>query len=93
MKKFLLLSIFLSFSCSSTKVVSSWCEPNKGIKINNLNKVLVVALFNNETSAHKAEDQMVDYLNRKGLQSSILFWASLFIYLFISKSMGQKSCK
>lgn len=69
MKKLFLPLIFLIISCSSTRIVSSWCEPNKEIKISNLKKVLVVALFKNETSQHKAEDQMVKYLNGKGLQS------------------------
>ena len=61
--------ILLIISCSSTKIVSSWFEPNKEIKISNLKKVLVVALFKNETSQHKTEDQMVKYLNGKGVQS------------------------
>lgn len=69
MKKLFLLSILVLFSCSSTKIVSSWREPNKEIKMSNLNKILVVALFKNETSQHKAEDQMVGYLNGKGIQS------------------------
>jgi hypothetical protein len=69
MKKLLLPLILLIISCSSTKIVSSWHEPNKEITINNLNKVLVVALFKSETSQHKAEDQMVGYLEGKGVQS------------------------
>ncbi len=69
MKKLFLPLILLVVSCSSTQIVSSWHEPNKEITINNLNKVLVVALFKNETSQHKAEDQMVSYLNGKGMQS------------------------
>lgn len=69
MKKFFIPTILLFLSCSSTKIVSSWREPDQEIKINNLNKVLVVALFNNETSQHKAEDQMVGYLDGKGVQS------------------------
>lgn len=69
MKKILLPLLLLLISCSSTQIVSSWCELNKEIKINNLNKVLVVALFKNETSQRKAEDQMVGYLNGKGIQS------------------------
>ncbi|WP_310556283.1 hypothetical protein [Flavobacterium sp.] len=69
MKKLFLPLILLVISCSSTKIVSSWSEPNKEIKINNLNKVLVVALLDNQTSQHKAEDQMVGYLNGKGEQS------------------------
>ena len=63
-------------SCTSTKIVNSWSEPNKEIKISNLNKVLVVALFENETSAHKAEDQMVGYLKGKGVQSYNYFKSS-----------------
>jgi hypothetical protein len=69
MKKSFLPLILLMISCSSTKIVSSWCEPNKEIKISNLNKVLVVALFKSQTSSHKAEDQMLSYLNGKGIQS------------------------
>ena len=77
MKKILFTLFFLSLlSCTSTKIVSSWCEPNKQITINNLNKVLVVALFKSETTAHNAEDQMVGYLNGKGIQSYNYFTAS-----------------
>lgn len=77
MKKILFTLVFLSLlSCTSTKIVSSWCEPNKQITINNLNKVLVVALFKSETTAHNAEDQMVGYLNGKGIQSYNYFTAS-----------------
>lgn len=69
MSKLFLPLILLLVSCSSTKIISSWSEPNKEIKINNLNKVLVVALFDNETSGHKAEDEMIGYLKGKGIQS------------------------
>jgi hypothetical protein len=69
MRKLLLLFILILNSCSSTKIVSSWREPDKEISIQNLNKVLVVALFKSETSAHKAENQMVGYLNGKGVES------------------------
>ena len=48
-------------SCTSTKMVSKWSEPDKEVTIANLNKVLVVAMFGNEVSIHKAEDQMVGY--------------------------------
>ena len=56
-------------SCSSTKITSTWREPNKEISLNKLNKVLVVALFQNETSRRKAEDQMVSYFYGKGVAS------------------------
>ena len=69
MKNLLLPIILLFISCSSTSIVSSWREPNKEISNANLNKVLVVALFKNETSQHKAEDEMVGYLNGNGVQS------------------------
>jgi hypothetical protein len=67
---FCILIITLNNSCTSTtKITSSWREPNKEITINNLKKVLVVALLKNETSRHKAEDQMLRYLNGKGIAS------------------------
>lgn len=73
MKKLLLTSIILAslilYSCNSTKMVSTWSEPNKEVTISNLNKVLVVAMFRNETSNRKAEDQMVGYLKGKGIVS------------------------
>lgn len=73
MKKLFALLVLLLLSCSSTKIVSSWCEPNKSISITDLNKVLVVALFKDETSQRKAEDQMVSYLNGKGVVSYTYF--------------------
>jgi hypothetical protein len=69
MKKLLFPLLMLLISCSSTQIVSSWREPYKKITIDKLNKVLVVAFFNNETSQHKAEDQMVSYLDGKGVKS------------------------
>lgn len=62
--------VFLLFtSCNSTRIVSSWREPDKQVMVDNLNKVLVVALFKDETSRYKAEDQMVAYLGNKGIAS------------------------
>ena len=73
MKKVLLLSIILPSlllnSCTSTKIVSSWSEPDKEVTIANLSKVLVVAMFRDEASNRKAEDQMVGYLKGKGIVS------------------------
>lgn len=71
MKKFIFILLILGtiFSCSSTKVTSSWKEPSKQLFINDLNKVLVVALFKTETSRRKAEDEMVTYLGGKGIVS------------------------
>ena len=68
-------------SCSSTKVTSTWREPNKAISLNKLNKVLVVALFQNETSRRKAEDQMVSYFDGKGVAS----------YNYLDKNISTKN--
>jgi hypothetical protein len=71
MKKYLFSVVIISiiFSCSTTHITSSWREPEKQITVDQLNKVLVVALFKNETSRHKAEDEMVSYLSGKGVVS------------------------
>lgn len=65
---FLVVTLITS-SCTSTKITSSWREPDKTVSVEKLNKVLVVALFKDETSRHKAEDQMAGYLNGKGIAS------------------------
>jgi hypothetical protein len=64
-----LLAIIFGISCSSTKITSSWTEPDKTVSVTQLNKVLVVALFKDETSRNKAEDQMAGYLQGKGVVS------------------------
>lgn len=73
MKQFIFLSFTVLFfhftSCTSTKIVSSWREPDKEVTVGNLNKVLVLALFKDETSRYKAEDQIVKYLEGKGVAS------------------------
>ncbi len=69
MKKLFIPMLLMLLSCSSTKIVSTWSEPNKEIKINILKKVLVMARFKTETSNRKAEDKMVEYLDGKGIPS------------------------
>jgi hypothetical protein len=64
-----LLLVMLMTACTSTKITSSWSEPDKTLVINDLNKVLVVALFKNETNSRKAEDQLASYLRGKGVVS------------------------
>ena len=66
--------ILISFSsiimsCTSTKITSTWRNQDNKIVIEKLNKVLVVAMFKDETSNRKAEDQMVSYLQGKGIPS------------------------
>jgi len=45
----------INTSCSSTIFASSWREPDKTVSIEKLNKVLLVALFQDETSRRKAD--------------------------------------
>jgi hypothetical protein len=76
-----IFGILFILSCSSTKITSSWREPNKEISLKKLNKVLVVALFQNETSRRKAEDQMVGYFYGKGVAS----------YDYLDKNISEKN--
>lgn len=64
-----LIAILFAISCSSTKITSSWNEPEKTVVLSDLNKVLVVALSKNETDSRKAEDQMAANLKGKGVVS------------------------
>ena len=77
---FLVVTI-IAASCTSTKITSSWREPDKAVVVDKLNKVLVVALFKDETSRHKAEDQMAGYLNGKGIVS----------YNYLKESFDKKN--
>lgn len=61
------VAIMVLAGCNSTKIVSSWREPDKSVTIDQLDKVLVVAMLRNETNRHHAEDQMVGYLKGKGV--------------------------
>ncbi len=85
MKKFIfsfcMIVVVIVLSCNSTRITSSWREPNKEVAINNLNKVLVVALFKNETSRRKAEDEMAGYLKGKGVVS----------YAYLDKNISSKN--
>ena len=45
-----IFGIFIFISCSSTKIISNWREPNKEISINKLNKVVVVVIFKGDIS-------------------------------------------
>lgn len=64
---FIILLCAFTLNCTYTKIVSSWKLPNKNIEIGTLSKVLVVAFFNSNTAIRTAEDDMVRYLNGKGV--------------------------
>lgn len=78
---FSILGMLIVSSCNSTRITSTWREPNKEVRLSKLNKVLVVALFQNETSRRKAEDQMAGYFNGKGVAS----------YDYLDKSISEKN--
>lgn len=63
------LFILLVCSCNSTQIISSWKDPNIQIHIGDWNKVLVVALLQNETNRRRAEDEMIKYLDGIGITS------------------------
>jgi hypothetical protein len=59
----------IATSCISTQITSSWSQPNKTVVLDNLHRVLVVAMFKTEVNRRRAEDQMIGYLNGKGVVS------------------------
>lgn len=72
MKNFLFYALFIIVilnSCNSTKITNSWREPNKKLFTGEWNKILVVALLNNETNRRKVEEELLKYLNGKGVVS------------------------
>ncbi len=75
MNKILLCSLMF-FSCTSTRVTTSWKESERKVSISKLKKVLVVALFNTESGSHHAEDEMAAYLHGKGVVSYDYFKSS-----------------
>ncbi len=85
MKKFIfsfcMIAVVIVLSCNSTRITSSWREPNKEVKIDALNKVLVVALFKDETSRRKAEDEMAGYLKGNGVVS----------YAYLDRNISSKN--
>lgn len=57
-------------SCGTTaKVESSWRDPEAVVDLSRLNKVLVMALLNNETNRRATEAQLVGLLQNKGVAS------------------------
>ena len=64
-----IFGIFTFLSCSSTRIISNWRDPNEEVSLHKLNKVLVVALFKDETSRRKVEDEMVGYFYGKAIAS------------------------
>ncbi len=76
-----IIGILVLSACSSTRITSTWREPNKEVSLQKLNKVLVVALLQDETSRRKAEDQMVSYFYGKGVAS----------YDYLDRNISEKN--
>lgn len=51
-------AIFFFSSCTSTKLVSSWRDPNSTVDANKLKKVWVMCLVKDETTRRVAEDEL-----------------------------------
>ena len=64
-----IIIIMLTISCTSTRITSSWRDPKRHVHMEELNKVLIIALIENETNRYKAEHQIVKYLEGKGVVS------------------------
>lgn len=64
-----IIIFIMTISCTSTKITSSWRDPNRHVHMEELNKVLIIALIENETNRYKAEHQIVKYLEGKGVVS------------------------
>jgi hypothetical protein len=64
-----IIIIILTISCTSTRITSSWRDSKRHVHMEELNKVLIVALIENETNRYKAEHQIVKYLKGKGVVS------------------------
>lgn len=74
---YLLLSIFLIISCSSTKLINSWKNPDYGIF--KPKKILVVGVTPNYEARKAFEFQIITELNArkiKALQSAVVFESS-----------------
>jgi hypothetical protein len=63
-----LITVVLS-SCSTTKITNSWSAPGAHLYYGEWNKILLVAMLNNETNRRKVEDELLHYLNGKGIVS------------------------
>src|SRR6185295_12228659 len=68
---------FITGCATTAKIENSWKDPEAAVDISKLNKVLVVALFNNETHRRAAESQLAGMLQNKGVASYTYFTGGL----------------
>ena len=63
----LIITIFTS--CSSTRIVNNWRDPDTSINPVNLNKFVVAALLKNQAVRRQVEDQMASFVPGKAIPS------------------------
>ncbi len=70
-KSICLLAILITlYSCgTSARIEKRWRDPEVTVDVSLLNKVLVVALLNNEANRRSTEDKLAELLRGKGVQS------------------------
>ena len=69
----LVASLGLASCGPSTRVVTSWRDPNVSVADGSYNKVVVVCLLKDESTRRVGEDRMVAFLNGHGVASYTLF--------------------
>lgn len=80
MKRFYMaatIAIFLASCGTTARVENSWHDPAAQVDMSKLNKVLVLALFKNETNRRYAENQLVQLIDGKGVASYNFFTKEL----------------
>jgi hypothetical protein len=70
MKSVIVLFLIVSFlsSCNTTKIVTSWRDPDVTVKNSQLNKFLVAALLKNQAIRRRLEDLVTSYFPGKAIQ-------------------------
>ena len=61
----------------STRIVSSWLDPNVVIRTDTLHKFIVAALLKNEAARRRTEDKMAGMEPGKAVQSYLVFGNTL----------------
>lgn len=74
----IIVSLFVASCGTTAHVRSSWKEPGVSIDMSQLNKVLVLGLFANETNRRAAESQLASMFPQKAIPAHHYFTADFF---------------
>ncbi len=80
MKNCIILFFIVGIVCScgtSTQIVKSWKEPGASVSLEEVQKILVVALVRSEASRRTIEDQLVMRLQKKAFPSYVMMPGNL----------------